>query len=51
MSVKFIGDTSPLVLNNGKIYNVISVEKQWYRIVDESGSDYLYPPHLFEVVE
>ena len=29
--------------NNGKM--------QWYRIVDESGEDYLYPPMLFEVVE
>lgn len=24
---------------------------QWYRIVDESGEDYLYPPMLFEIVE
>lgn len=23
----------------------------WYRIIDESGEDYLYPPQLFEVVE
>lgn len=23
----------------------------WYRIVDESGEDYLYPPQLFEIVE
>lgn len=36
---------------NGKIYDVLSVEKTWYRIVDEEGEDYLYPPELFEVVD
>lgn len=24
--------------------------KDWYRIVDESGEDYLYPPDKFEIV-
>jgi len=38
-------------LDYGKIYEVISVEKDWYRIVDNSDEDYLYPPELFEVVE
>ena len=23
----------------------------WFRIIDESGEDYLYPPSLFDVVE
>lgn len=50
MKVKYIGETSQLVLTNGKIYDVISVEKGWYRIVDDSGDDYLYPPEAFEVV-
>jgi len=35
----------------GKIYEVISIEKEWYRIIDSSDEDYLYPPELFEVVE
>ena len=35
-----------------KVYDVLSVEKRgWYRIVDESGEDYLYPPSMFEIVE
>ena len=34
-----------------KIYDVISIEKDWYRIVDNSNEDYLYPPELFEVVD
>ncbi|MEE0642888.1 MULTISPECIES: hypothetical protein [unclassified Blautia] len=51
MKVKFIGKTEFLVLTNGKIYDVLSVEKGFYRIVDDSGEDYLYPPKYFEVVE
>lgn len=40
-------------LIDGKIYDVIEVTKKmkWYRIVDESGEDYMYPPQLFEIVE
>ena len=40
-------------LIDGKIYEVLEVSKKlnWYRIVDESGEDYLYPPQLFEIVE
>ena len=34
-----------------KIYEVLSIEKGWYRIIDESEEDYLYPPEKFEVVE
>ena len=39
-------------LIDGKIYEVVEVTKQlnWYRIIDESGEDYLYPPQLFEIV-
>lgn len=37
-------------LDIGKIYEVIAVERKWYRLVDESGEDYLYPPDLFEVL-
>ena len=53
MKIKYIGETSPLELTKNKIYDVISIEKGWYRIViDEPISDdYLYPPQLFEVVE
>ena len=57
MKVKYIGESDPFVLLNGKIYDVLSVEKSWYRVIDEEGDDghepkgYLYPPELFELVE
>lgn len=50
MKVKYIGATSPLVLTNGKEYNVLSIEKQWLRVIDDSGEDYLYSPELFEII-
>ena len=50
LKVKFIGKTTYMGLTNGVIYDVISVEKEWYRILDNSGEDYLYPPNLFEIV-
>ena len=38
MKVKWNGETEPLVLTKDKVYDVISVEKGWYRIVDDSLS-------------
>lgn len=51
MKIKWKGKTEFLMLTHDKIYEVMSVEKGWYRIVDDSGEDYLYPPGQFEVIE
>lgn len=51
MKVKWEGKTEFLVLTHDKVYDVLSIEKGWYRIVDDSGEDYLYPPEEFEIVE
>ena len=51
MKVKYIGDPDPVYVINGKIYDVISIENGWYRIVDEENEDYLYPPELFEIID
>jgi len=56
MKVKYLGESSPFTLLNDKIYDVMSVEKgpndtDWYRIVDETGEDYLYFSENFEIVE
>lgn len=51
MKVRWKGKTEELVLTENKIYDVLSVERGWYRIKDDSGDDYLYPPENFEVVE
>ena len=49
--IRYTGKTVPLMLTNGKIYDVISEERKWYRIIDDTGEDYLYPQNIFEVVE
>ena len=56
MKIKYCGETSPLELTKGRIYDVIAIEKGWYRIVDDAGEEpgeeipgYLYPPDLFLV--
>lgn len=48
--VRWKGKSEPLVLTTDKIYEVLSVEKGWYRLVDDSGEDYLYPPENFEII-
>ncbi len=51
MKVRYLGKTEFLVLTNDKIYDVLSVERGYYRIRDDSGEDYLYPPLYFKIVE
>ncbi len=51
MKVRYIGETDPLGFKYGEIYEVLSIEKGWYRIVDPFlKEDYLYPPSFFEIV-
>ena len=51
MKVRYLGETAVLELTHDKIYDVLSIEKDWYRVVDDSYDDYLYPPDEFEIVE
>ncbi len=58
MRVKFLGETGATTLIHGKVYDVIGIENEWYRVIDEDDDDdseavpgYLYSPELFEIVE
>lgn len=51
MKVKYLGEWDTIALEDGKVYNVMSIEKGWYRIMTELDEDYLFPPKLFEIVE
>lgn len=42
---------SDISLTKGKIYNVLGLEKGLYRIVDDTGEDYLFYPEEFDVVQ
>jgi len=51
MKVKYLGKFKTPALVKDKIYDVISIEKGWYRIMTELDEDYLFPPDLFEIIE
>ncbi len=52
MKVKYVGKAEdPLSVIKGHIYECLGIEKGWYRIIDETEEDYLYPPDDFVVVE
>ena len=46
MKVRWKGETEFLMLTHDKVYTVLGMEKGWYRLVDDSGEDYLYPPEM-----
>lgn len=59
MRVRYIGETDPIGLQNGFIYDVLEISKKsgWYRIVTEFDDEeeghapgYLYPPEDFEII-
>lgn len=48
MKVKYIDDDFiGTAFEKDKIYEVISIEKGWYRIMTELDEDYLFPPGIF----
>ena len=50
MKVKY-KEASDVSLTNGKEYEVLGIENGWYRIIDDTGEDYLFAPESFEVVK
>ena len=51
MKVKCLEKSDDLDLVQGKLYDVISIEEGFYRIIDEEEEDYLYPAEMFEIIE
>lgn len=51
MKVRYIGECDLVALERNKLYDVISVEKGWFRIMTELDEDYLFPPEVLEIVE
>ena len=50
MKVRYIGADYVTFIKN-KVYDVLSVEKGWYRLMSEVDESYLLPPEVCEVVE
>jgi hypothetical protein len=36
-------------VHRGCTYDVLAIECGWFRIIDESGEDYLYPQYMFQL--
>ena len=51
MKAKYVGNINTIALKKGKVYDVMSVEKGWFRIMTELDDDYLFPPEQFEIIE
>ena len=54
MKVKYIGKASdPLYFIEGHVYDKVGESKKsgMWRVVDETGEDFLYPAGLFEPVD
>lgn len=53
MRVKYTGLTDQATFTNGKVYEVLAIEGDGtlYRIIDETGEDYLYPLGPFVIVD
>lgn len=50
MKVKYLG-YGPSAFVVGRIYEVLTIEDGWYRIMNEQHEECLFPPRAFEVVE
>ncbi len=52
MKAKYIGRSEdPLSVIKGHVYECLGIEKGWYRIIDETGEDCLYPPDDFIIIK
>ena len=51
MKVKVNSNIDSLALAQGKVYDVLTIERGWFRIMTELDDDYLFPPEMFEVIE
>jgi len=51
MTVRFKEKTEPLMLTQNKEYEVLEISSglDWYRVIDDTDEDYLYPPECFEI--
>ena len=49
----FLVEDNSIDLTPGAIYEVLEITKKFgfYRVIDDSGEDYCYPPNFFEIVE
>ena len=50
MKVKYKGPKT-IAYDADKVYDIISVEKGWYRLMSEMDESYLLPPKMVEIID
>ena len=52
IKAKWICESRPLSVTKGKVYDVVSIDKGWYRIKTDPpiADEALYPPECFEAI-
>ena len=50
VQVRYIGESDPLTMLHGKIYEARVLKHGWFGVVDETHEEYAYPPELFELL-
>ena len=51
MKIQFVYRENGEIVERGKIYEVLSTDRGWYRITDADGDTCYYPGSLFDIVE
>ncbi|TCL32190.1 hypothetical protein EV210_12310 [Anaerospora hongkongensis] len=51
MKVKYIGESDSMRFVYGKVYTVLGKEGPFWRVIDETGEDYLYTLQNFQIVD
>jgi hypothetical protein len=50
LKVRFIGKGSAMTVTHGEVYEVLAIEDDSYRIIDDTDEDYLYPMSAFQII-
>ena len=51
MKTQFVYRDNGEIVERGKVVNVLSVERGWFRTIDDMGDDCLIPPSSMVVVD
>lgn len=54
MKVQFLFRSDNILypdLTEGRLYDVIGIEANYYRLLNDGGLPYLYPPDVFTIIE
>ena len=51
MKVQFVYREDGVVIERGKVYEVLSTDDGWYRIEDDMGDKCYFPASMFDIID